>query len=191
MEQGRIMFDGGVQDAVQKYNMNVQSTGNKGGKAPHVLYELPPPEKAAFAITKLELFDFDGNPKPIVATGDDLAIRITYHASRRIPRASVELQFNGYDGSRLLYLAMDPDSGFSTELSPGEHTVECLIESLPFAAGDYVIGSGLIVPYVDDRLSWTPNLCRLTVLENDFYGSGFPLKQERSLIVTRHHWRHI
>jgi lipopolysaccharide transport system ATP-binding protein len=190
MERGRVKFDGGVREAVHHYNMNVLSSGSNGDHAPHVLYEQPVPEKTAFAITKLELFDIDGNPKPIVSTGDQVVIRVTYYASRKVLRGSINLQFNAYDGSRLLFLSMDPESGFPAEFLPGEHALECVIQSLPFAAGDYVIGGGLTFPYVE-VLCWTPNFCRLTVLEHDFYGSGFPLKADRSLIVTNHYWRHI
>jgi hypothetical protein len=188
MEQGRMVFDGDVQAAVHHYNMNVLSAGDREGQAPHVLYQQPPPDNAPFAITKVELLDANGIPKPTVSTDDEVAIRVTYHGGHTVPRGSIVLQFNAFDGSRLLMLVSDPDSGFSTEFLPGEHAVECVISKLPFAAGDYVISAGLAVPFAE-WLCWTPNLCRLTVLEHDAYGSGFSLKADRSLIVTGHYWR--
>jgi lipopolysaccharide transport system ATP-binding protein len=190
MSGGRVAFDGSVRDAVVNYNTNVLAAGDRDGQAPNVLYRQPPGEEAPFAVRKIELFDINGAPKPTVATGDEFVIRVTYFASRHIPRGSIEIQFNTYDGARILYIVMDPDGGFPTELHPGEHALECVIRELPFAAGDYMLGCGLSVPFVE-HLCWTPNLCRFTVIEHDFYSSNYLVRTDRSLIVTDHKWRPV
>jgi lipopolysaccharide transport system ATP-binding protein len=191
LDKGQVKYDGSAKEAVQIYNLTQFSTEDlETGMSPHVIYKLRdhPEKQEDFAITKLELFEVDGTPKPLLATGDRFALRITFRASRRIQRGSVFVMFTSYDGSRILFLEMDPDSGFSMSFEPGEHAAECIIDKLPFAAGEYVIGVGLAIPYVE-HLCWTPNLCRVSVAPHDVYNSGFSLSANRSLITTDHSWR--
>jgi lipopolysaccharide transport system ATP-binding protein len=193
MDRGQIAFDGHAKKAIETYNLTVfKTTANSELPLSHIIYDATKDQLARqeFAIKRIEIFDPDGNPKALLSTGDSVAFRITYLASRQIPRGSVEIQMTGYDGSRLLYLAMDPDSGFSMSIQPGEHTVECVIKKAPFAAGELLIGAGLVIPWVQNgHLFWRTDLCRINVVAHDEYNSGFSLHADRSLIVTDHFWR--
>jgi lipopolysaccharide transport system ATP-binding protein len=189
LESGSVRFDGAVREALQVYNASSLSAGEQSGAAPHVLYAAPADAAPKdFAITAIEMYELDGTPKPCVSSGDGLVLRVKYVAKRQVPRGSVQLLFSGFDGSKILFLSTEPDSGFSMSLEAGEHAIECIIEKLPFGAGQFKIGAGMAIPWVE-YLCWSPDLCWLAVASHDVYGSGYAPAADRSLIVTPHRWR--
>jgi hypothetical protein len=100
----------------------------------------------------------------------------------------VEVTLTAADGSRVLLLATQPDGVLPLAFTPGEHCVECLIEKLPLAAGEYTVGAALAVPTV--QWLWRmPDLAGLTVVPRDVYGSGLAPVASRSLLAVPHHWR--
>ncbi len=189
LERGCVKFDGSAKDALQIYNTSTLSAGASSGGAANVIYARPGEDAPGnFSITRIEMFDPAGSPKSCVSSGDAVVFRVTYFAKREAARGSVQLQFAGFDGSKILNLSTEPDSGFSMSLEPGEHAVECVIDQLPLAAGQFIIGAGLAIPWVE-YLCWSPDLCSLTVALHDVYDSGYAPAADRSLIVTPHRWR--
>jgi lipopolysaccharide transport system ATP-binding protein len=192
LEHGAIKFRGPAQDGVQFYNQAVLSRHDSGpDRAPHVLYQEDPasrPTDRDFRITRVEVLDTQGQPKPRVATWDPLIVRVTYHARRRLERGSVALEISATEGHRLLLLSTQPDGTQEVIFEPGEHSVDCAINALPFAAGDYVLGAGLAIPNIE-WLWYEPSLTRLTVREEDVYGSGLAPVSTRALVAVPHTWR--
>lgn len=191
LRKGHVDFDGSASQAVQRYLGEglVQAHGGTG-EAPHVLFQRPSTDaERPFAITRIETHDLAGRPKPIVMSGDACVIRITYQASSRIASGALALQFSGYDGSKVMHIATDPDSGFRMSLETGTNVLECVMERLPFAGGEWTIGAGLWIARTDDCLCWTPDLCVLQVEPGDVNGCGFMVRSNRTLVVTPHQWR--
>jgi lipopolysaccharide transport system ATP-binding protein len=189
LERGRVKFDGVAREALQHYNTSTLAAGALPGAAPHVIYARSADAGLEdYAITRIEMFDHDGKPKPCVSSGDAVVFRMTYFAKHEALRGSVQIQFGGFDGSKVLYLSTEPDSGFAMSLQPGEHAVECVIDKLPLAAGQFIVGAGLAIPWVE-YLSWSPDLCTLAVASRDVYNSGYAPSADRSLIITPHRWR--
>jgi lipopolysaccharide transport system ATP-binding protein len=192
LEHGTIRFMGGAQAGIHFYNELVLSRGEDGtDRAPHVLYVDDPavqPSRNEFRVTRVEILDARGQPKPVVGTWDPLTIRVTYRAQRRLERASVALEICSADGPRMMVMSTQPDSNQELVFEPGEHSVDCVIDSLPLASGDYIVGAGLAIPNVE-WLWYEPSLARLFVAERDVYGSGKAPLASRALIAVPHAWR--
>ncbi|MCE9609823.1 MAG: ABC transporter ATP-binding protein [Chthoniobacter sp.] len=189
VDNGRIAFDGPAHSAVQAYNSS-QNVAGTGQSEQGVIYAIPLEGVLSkkCAITRLEMLDADGNPRLHLATGDTVALRVTFHLSTPAPRCGVEIMFNTGDGGRLLMLANDPDSGFPLKLEPGVHSIECVIEKFPLSAGDFFISGAITIPYEEFLARWA-NLGQVTVVAADVYDSGFVITTDQSIIVTDHHWR--
>jgi lipopolysaccharide transport system ATP-binding protein len=191
LEAGKTVFTGSADDALGFYHRSILDLGaNAVTDQPHVLFQGSTDGKrtADAEIVRIEMLDPEGNPKPVVSTWETVVIRLTYRSRKDIDRASVVLQVASAEGAKLLLLSTQPDSVLPISLREGEYSVECVLESLPFSAGDYIIGAGLAIPHVE-WLTWTPELARMRVSPRDVYNSGLAPASSRSLIAARHFWR--
>jgi lipopolysaccharide transport system ATP-binding protein len=191
MEGGRLAFSGSARDAIQQYNHTLlYQDGSRNGLPPHVLYDAPENrQRCDQAVTRIEILDAEGKPKPVVATWDDVVFRVTYWCGREVRSGSVEIALAAAtDGGRLLFLATQPDGTLPLEFTPGEHQVECVVPRLPLAAGEYAVSAALAIPTV--QWLWRgQDLAALTVVPRDVYGSGHAPKAARSLLAVPHTWR--
>jgi lipopolysaccharide transport system ATP-binding protein len=188
--KGKVDFDSTATSAVERYLVHGFSEAQAGGaEAPHMIYRRDPAEAdRPFSISSIGSYDIQGNPKPIVATGDQCILRIEYDADHDLGAGgALVLQFNSYDGAKVLLLSTTPDSGFPVPVKKGRNILECIIEKLPFGGGEWSLGAGVWSSH--DCLCWTPNLCVLQVEPGDPYGSGVTLRASRTLISTPHTWR--
>jgi hypothetical protein len=190
LEAGRNVFNGTAEEALSFYHRSVlQIDGVRPTDRLHVLYEGSSEETERDAeIIRVETLDSDGNPKEVVSTFDALVLRITYRARKRVERASAVLQIASAEGAKILFLSTQPEYVLPLTLEEGEHSVDCVIDELPLSAGEYVIGAGLAIPYVE-WITWTPELARLQISPRDVYGSGFAPTSSRSLVAVKHSWR--
>lgn len=191
LKNGKIDFCGDAKDAIQRYNLSVLATNsNSKGLAPHVIYNkaLEKAIQRGFAITKVEVLDTHGIPKPVLSTWDNITLRIWYYSNQYIQNGSVIFQLRTIDGLSLFTLSTRPDGILPLTIEPGEHFVDCVISQLPLAAGEYILGIGLAIPKVE-MLWWQPELCRLIVNQEDVYGSGIAPAAPRSQIAVQHYWR--
>jgi lipopolysaccharide transport system ATP-binding protein len=190
LEAGRIVFSGTARDTIQQYNqLTLGNNSDRNGLEPHILYENGArAHHQDFAVTRIELLDMSGNPKPIVSTWDPMVVRVTYWCAKSLQRGSVEIMLSSADGSRLLLLSTQPDGTMPLTFEVGVHQVECVIEKLPLAAGQYTIGAALAIPGI--QWLWrSPDLAALTIVPRDVYGSGLAPAASRSLLALEHHWR--
>ena len=189
LERGRVACDKPVMEAVEYYHHSLfQKADGTDVRAPHVLFEASATADSDLAITKIELLDERGQPKPVVGTWERVTFRLWYRSKRKIPRGSMNLQISSLHGATLALFTTEPDSAVPLNILPGDHAVDCEIESLPLASGDYLIGAGLALPNVE-MLWWQPELATFTVAARDVLGSGLAPVSTRALIATRHHWR--
>ena len=192
LEAGAITFNGNAQRAVEFYNHKIRSLeNNHNGRSPHILYHAAENAgKYDFAVTRIEVLDAEGNPKPIVTTWDDVVLRIWYSSKKELRMGSVVLEMAGFDGSRLVLLSTQPDGTMPLAFGVGEQCVDCFIEKIPFAAGQYIVGAGLAVP----NMEWlwrNSDLGRLNVVARDVYQSGLAPIASRSLLAIKHEWRTV
>lgn len=189
LSAGRGVFHGTPADAVNFYNKSL--TGNRNGDASgssHVIYEAAKDlGQSDLAITRIEVLEPDGSPKPITATWDCLVLRIWYHSNVHVKRGSVVVHFNTGNGTQLLLLSTQPDGTLPLTFEPGMHSVDCHIADFPLAGGHYILGAGLAIPNAE-WLWHKRDLGIFTVFPRDIYGSGVAPETSRCLLAVRHSW---
>ena len=72
----------------------------------------------------------------------------------------------------------------------GFQAVDCVIDELPLAAGQYVVAASLAVPNMD-WLWFRPEVGILSVEARDVYNSGFAPDVKRAAIALHHHWEPV
>jgi lipopolysaccharide transport system ATP-binding protein len=188
-DRGAIAFRGGARDAVDFYNRAIFASGEASGRPPHVLYDAPEnASKYDFAITRVEMLDAGGNPKPVLSTWDDVIFRFSYHAKRPLQRGGLDFELRTFDGMPVMYLSTQPDGVLPLSFEVGIGRVDCVVEKIPVASGDYVLGGALTIPWTE-WLWRNRELGRLTVHPEDVYGSGYAPHAARGLVAVSHNWR--
>jgi lipopolysaccharide transport system ATP-binding protein len=189
MQKGRVVCDKPAEEAIHFYQHSLlENPDGAEARAPHVLFQTAATSRSGLAITKIELLDEKEQPKPVVGTWDNVTIRIWYRSDRRIARASVDLQISSSNSVSVFHLSNEPDSALPMDILPGEHAVDCVIEAIPLAAGEYIIGAGLAIPNVE-WLWRQPEIATLTISPRDVFGSGRAPSSSRALIAPHHQWR--
>jgi len=193
LSKGSVDFDGSTDDAVQYYYRQFLHSDHKDlGMKPHVLYQMTEEEaeRLDFCITSVEVLDIELQEKSIIQSWDDIVIRFTYQAARKINRGSVVFSLSTLDGVKLLLLSTEPDGTFPLSFEEGQGSVDCLIRHLPLAAGEYVVGGGLAIPNVE-WLWHEEELATFIVNPKDVYGSGLAPVNTRCLISVEHKWNKV
>ena len=197
LSRGKVAYNGPVSGGIESYQREVVSLSSPGGSEPapplepHVLFERTPTGHAGagvFEITRVEMRDEWGAPKPILSTWDNVAFRITCYAGSRIRTGSAVLQICTPLDVSLVLTSTQPDSTVLFEIEPGLSTVECQFDSFPLAAGEYTISVGLAIPN-KEFLCWHERLGLLRVQPRDVYGSGLAPASPRSFVAIPHRWR--
>jgi lipopolysaccharide transport system ATP-binding protein len=192
LSHGRVAFDGAVDAAISYYHDQVVS-----GKAleecrpAHVIFEEEAQPEADFSMTRIETLDFDGAPKPDISTYDPVRFRFHYYCRRPVQRAAVVLEVRTVEGARLFVLSTQPDSSMALDFIEGFQAVDCIIEELPLAAGEYVVAAALSIPNGMENLWFRADVGTFTVLAKDVYASGLAPSMPRTAIALHHQWQQV
>jgi lipopolysaccharide transport system ATP-binding protein len=192
LDGGRVSYHGHVSDAVAHYHHLVvagAATG-EGARPAHVLFEEEPQPEAEFSITRVELLTDGGQPMPTLATWDTVRFRFHIYARTSLQRGSVILEIRTIEGTRVIVLSTQPDATLPLPFEEGFQAVDCVIEELPLAAGQYVIAASLAVPNMD-WLWFRPEVGILSVEARDVYNSGFAPSVKRAAIALHHRWEPV
>jgi lipopolysaccharide transport system ATP-binding protein len=186
LKSGQINFAGSMKQAISIY---LSSSRNSIFYNHGTLFKIDPGKLTSqnFHVTEVTLLDENNCIKPVVKTWDYLKIRIKYFSPKKIAEGSVVLEISTFSGSKLIEYSTQPLSGLQFSFVPGESYADCIIPSLPLAAGDYKVNVGLAVP-MTEWLCREENLASLEVADSDVYQSGFPPNQQRTVVAVEHHW---
>jgi lipopolysaccharide transport system ATP-binding protein len=186
LKSGQINFAGSMKQAISIY---LSSSRNSISYNHGTLFKIDPEKLTSqnFHVTEVTLLDENNCIKPVVKTWDYLKIRIKYFSPKKIAEGSVVLEISTFSGSKLIEYSTQPLSGLQFSFVPGESYADCIIPSLPLAAGDYKVNVGLAVP-MTEWLCREENLASLEVADSDVYQSGFPPNQQRTVVAVEHHW---
>lgn len=163
--------------------------GEARALSPGVLFSLDSSEDVheAACVTLVELLDHDGSPLAEATTLASALFRISSTAKESFRSFSAVLQLLTPDGLPLILTSTTPDHQQEYSIAPGNYSADCESESLPLAAGDYVLGVGLAIPGVE--YVWREEGdCRLHVAPRDVFGSGLPPSSNRYLVAAPHRW---
>ena len=192
LERGRVSYHGHVSDAVAHYHNLVVAgaTAAEGARPAHVLFEEEPQPEAEYSVIKVELLTEDGQPMPTVSTWDTVRFRFHIYARRTLQRGSVVLEIRTIEGTRVIVLSTQPDSTLPLPFEEGFQAVDCVVDELPLAAGEYVVAASLAVPNMD-WLWFRPEVGILSVAARDVYHSGFAPNVKRAAIALHHRWEPV
>jgi lipopolysaccharide transport system ATP-binding protein len=192
LERGRVSFHGHVSDAVAHYHQLVvtSSDAQASGRAAHVLFEEEPQPEAEYAITRVEVLDKKGAPMPTISTWDTVRFRFHIYARSTLQRGSVILEIRTIEGTRVIVLSTQPDGTMPLSLEEGFQAVDCVIDELPLAAGQYVVAASIAVPNMD-WLWFRPEIGILRVESRDVYNSGFAPDVRRAAVALHHRWEFV
>jgi lipopolysaccharide transport system ATP-binding protein len=190
MEHGRVVSTGDVDSLTSRFlEASVQARPHYS-EGEHVIFSAHNDAESQrdFILVKLELLDIAGNPNPKVSTWDPVVFRIHFYSRREFHSGAVELQIRSLDGVKVLRFSTQPDSNLAINFRPGHQWIDCLVEELPLASGNYAIAAGLTVPEVQ-YLFWSDELGILEVHPKDVYSSGLPPSTARALVALRCKWK--
>jgi lipopolysaccharide transport system ATP-binding protein len=191
LDRGRVSYHGHISDAVAHYHQLVVSGSSAGhGRAAHVLFEEEPQPEAEYSITRIEILTEKGEPMPTVSTWDAVRIRFHIYARTSLQRGSVNLEIRTIEGTRVIVLSTQPDSTLPLPFEEGFQAVDCVIEELPLAAGQYIVAASLAVPNMD-WLWFRPEVGVFSVEARDVYNSGFAPDVRRAAIALHHRWEPV
>ena len=192
LNRGKVSYHGPITDAVSHYHNLVvsHSESGEGARPAHVIFEEEAQPEAEHSITRIELLNENGQPMPTVSTWDRVRVRFHIYSRTRLQRGSVILEIRTIEGTRVVVLSTQPDGTLPYPFEEGFQAVDCVIDELPLAAGQYVVAASLAVPNMD-WLWFRPEVGILSVEARDVYNSGFAPDVKRAALALHHHWEPV
>ncbi len=186
MDHGEVRTSGNPADVIGAYLESTAHPAESGAVKPGYAYwRAAVPTRTE--VTAVRYLDAQHRPIGQSATGDSLAVEIEYTAAQPYRSFSVVLQVATLDGVPLILTSTTPDRDLAFAADAGRHRIRCVFNTIPLAAGEYLLGVGLAIPNVE--YVWREDgLCRLHVALRDVFGSGLPPTSARYLIATSHDW---
>jgi lipopolysaccharide transport system ATP-binding protein len=190
-DTGVLSHSGTTFETIKIYERTLLMGNDQMRTAPNIIYDIENKtneNKSDFDILRIEILDRDDHPKDMVYTWDTVKFRITFLSRRNIKFASAVLQISSTYDTPLFLCSTQPDSKVSMNINKGQNIVECEFSSLPFSAGEYIVGVGLAIPN-KEWLYRNQQIGKLIVHPKDVYQSGVSPTVTRSILAIPHKWR--
>ena len=190
LNKGGIQFEGMSEDVIANYLG--RGEGERGEYAFSVnKRKLLANDKCGVNILDIQILSAEGNPCKIIQSNDTVIVRIFYQANDKMAEVPIAfiLKAKSFFGQEIFRLSSMPISGYEINRLGHRGHVDVLIESLPFAAGQYYFDVGVARPNIE-FLFVIDDVVKFTVSPKDVYGSGVAIDQDRGLIVLNHRWTH-
>jgi len=166
LDHGKIAMDGAVHDLVQEYHRRVLSAHGDAGST---LSELNSPTRVHKIFRTATLLDDQGEPTNFMPVGGQFHLRLVLDAPITVEAPTVTVGIDDNLGQRLLSLQTPLTNPTLTRLQqPG--VLDCIVESLPLAPGDYWVKLGFAA--VPDEIDEIERALRFTVTEGELFGGG-------------------
>ncbi len=180
LDHGKVAMDGGVHELVQEYHRRVlQSHGDAGS----VLSDLNSPTRVHKIFRSATMLEANGEPTNFLPVGGRFHLRLVLDAPISVESPNVTIGIDDNLGQRLLSLQTPLTNPVLPRLQQSG-VLECVVESLPLAPGDYWVKLGLAA--VPDEIDEIERALRFTVTEGELFGSG--RGHHRGLCVAPSQW---
>lgn len=185
LHQGQVMTRGDRNQIIQSYTSLIRHKDTEKG----VLFSLKNEnlKQDKFQVLKIELLDRFLEPCDAIKTGETLRLRVYYSAPMNLNEGAVVVEIFSELGSRLIHCSTQPVSNLELPFFIGETYIDCVIPSLPLAAGVYRVGVSLSIP-MREWLYRELDLAILEVLPHDIYQSNFPPIQRFAPVAPPYFW---
>ena len=180
LDRGKVALDGSVHALVQEYHRRVlQAHGDSGS----VLSDLNSPTRVHKIFRSATLLDGAGEPTNFLSVGGRFHLRLVLDAPIAVDSPTVTIGIDDSLGQRLLSLQTPLTQPVLPRLqAPG--VLDCVVEALPFAPGDYWVKLGFSA--TPDEIDEIERALHFTVTEGDLFGSG--RGHHRGLCVAPSKW---
>ena len=185
LDRGTVRYTGEKEKAIQLY-LAFNSNSNTANGA---IFELPEKEidRDKFQVIKIQILDSQDRPIECLRTWDDLNIRIHYNSPEEVTRAGIVISVRSQLGAQLAHCSTQPMSGVDISLQRGISSIDCVINQLPFSAGQYTLGVNIVIPFVKDLYA-NGDIASLNIFPKDIYNSEFHPRQSYSPIALDYSW---
>jgi lipopolysaccharide transport system ATP-binding protein len=181
MDHGEVAMDGGVHELVQEYHRRVLHAHGDIGSA---LSDLSSPARIHKIFRSATLLDDKGEPTNFMPVGGRFHLRLLLDAPIEVESPTVTIGIDDSLGQRMLSLQTPLSNPVLPRLQkPG--VLDCVVESLPLAPGDYWVKLGFAA--VPDEIDEIERALRFTVTEGELFGSG--RGHHRGLCVIPSAWK--
>jgi len=160
LEEGRVVRDGGVADLISDYRRRTMPL--EGGSG-YVL------EGRGRILRSATLLDGDGEPANFSPLGGLFHLRMALEVPDPIDFPTIGIGIDDRMGQRILTLHT-PLSEVAIPRLQGRCTVDCYVEQLPLAPGDYWIK--LALSAMGSELDSVERAIHLSVVDGEAFGSG-------------------
>jgi lipopolysaccharide transport system ATP-binding protein len=166
LDHGKVAMDGGVHELVHEYHRRVlQAHGDVGS----TLSELNSPTRRHKIFRSATLLNENQEPTNFIPVGGRFHLRLVLDAPIMVEAPTMTVGIDDNLGQRLMSLQTPLTNPVLTRLQSA-CVLDCLIESLPLAPGDYWVKLGFAA--VPDEIDEIERALRFTVTEGDLFGSG-------------------
>lgn len=187
LQQGGMVFSGGIREAVDFYLHSAAGNGEASGThSIDLTTSASRPPQYQPLLRHMELLAGDGRPlNGGLPAGGSVQIRVRFHLEKPTSSFNVGLGFDNLLGQRIFTAHSSFDPHRPHEERVGDQVFVCEIPSFLLVPGEYKIKVGLDIGKTD--VDAVEDAARLTVMETDFYGTG---KMPWSgTVMLKHHWR--
>jgi lipopolysaccharide transport system ATP-binding protein len=180
LDRGKVALDGKVQPLVREYHRRVlQNQGEAGAQ----LSDLNRPGRVHKIFRSATLLDAAGEPTNFMPVGGRFHLKLVLDAPIAVESPTVTIGIDDSLGQRLMSLQTPMTDAVLPRLqAPG--VLDCIVEMLPLAPGDYWVKLGLAA--TPDEIDEIERALRFTVTEGDLFGSG--RGHHRGLCVAPSKW---
>jgi lipopolysaccharide transport system ATP-binding protein len=183
MDHGQVAMDGGVHELVQEYHRRVLSAHGDIGSA---LSDLNSRTRVHKIFRTATLLDDKGEPTNFLPVGGRFHLRLLLDAPIEVEAPTVTIGIDDSLGQRLLSLQTPLSNPVLPRLQKPS-VLDCVVESLPLAPGDYWVKLGFAA--VPDEIDEIERALRFTVTEGELFGSG--RGHHRGLCVAQSNWKFV
>jgi lipopolysaccharide transport system ATP-binding protein len=181
LDHGRVALDGSVPELVREYHRRVLQAHGEVGAA---LSAVDGPLRVLKIFRSATLLDAAGEPTNFFPVGGRFHLRMVLDVPQMIDGPAVTVGIDDNLGQRIMSLQTPLTNPVLPRLEkPG--TLDCVVESLPLAPGDYWIKLGIAA--VPDEIDEIERVLRFTVTEGDHFGSG--RGHHRGVCVAPSQWK--
>lgn len=185
LSDGKMLFNGGAEDAIQQYLHSVTGTAAQGHvinllNAPRITKKIRPS-----LLESMEFFtDGDVAMAGTLPMGAALKMRVRFNFPEPVESFDVGIGFDNVYGQRVFtaHSCFEPERDGGSHVGP--QTFVCDIPSLTLVPGEYVLRVWLDANRREVDL--INEAARIQVIESDYYGTG--RVPWNGVFVLKHHW---
>lgn len=182
LKDGRISFDGEVNDAISKYLMFFKEDEEKNSNFPVMVGDL--------SLLNFELLDKNNSNVKTLISGNAYKFHLNL-ISKNQSNLILNLRIQFFDDKEVLITTLNTyHTNDTVELKCNENlSFNCIIEKLQLTEGKYYVGVELIDLISRQRLFFNDKIMSIGVTNGDFFNSGkLPNKRNLGKFLSNFKW---